>query len=321
MNGLPITNYQIRQASTWVKAFVTVTAAIFLFGNIITAIVKSPIEVDPQSYTIRDGFPVFTSQEAYIALLKSYPYDIGTGLRFHTMRNGESFWNIAKRYNISLDTLIAANPFLKTLIGQEGLTIVIPKDNGTLVAVDDAGDVSRMANLLGVNEAFGDYRHSIFELISLDDIRFAFFRNARPVIVSRWLQRLYNVRRFFQKPVRGHLTSLYGNRFDPLFRVIAFHNGVDIQARMGTPIYPAAEGIVQEAKWHDGYGLTITVQHRDGYISMYGHCSSIRVKRGEWVTKKTIIGAVGSTGRSTGPHLHFSMSRHGKTINPLLFIW
>ncbi|HDP81109.1 MAG TPA: M23 family metallopeptidase, partial [Spirochaetes bacterium] len=65
----------------------------------------------------------------------------------------------------------------------------------------------------------------------------------------------------------------------------------------------------------------VVVQHAEGYISMYGHCSSIKVKKGDWVDSDSVIALVGSTGRSTGPHLHFMLLRHGSVINPLLFIW
>jgi murein DD-endopeptidase MepM/ murein hydrolase activator NlpD len=322
MNGLPITNYQIRQIKIFLRALVIVAIVIILFGNIITALLKNRIEVNPESYIMRDGFPLFTSERDYIKLLRSYPYDIGTEIKFHKMKRGESYWDVSKLYNISIDTIIASNPFLKTLLAKEGIEIVIPSDEGVLVAIDDSGDVPRMAALLGEKEPITrDYKHFIFDILSLDDIRFIFFKDAKPIIVSSWLQQLYNICRFFQPPIKGRYTSLYGNRYDPLFKQLSFHNGVDIVSRMGTPIYPVTDGIVSSVGWLDGYGLAIIIQHANGYISMYGHCLSIRVKKGDLVNKKTVIGQVGSTGRSTGPHLHFSMRRHGRTINPLLFIW
>ncbi|MFW5770399.1 MAG: M23 family metallopeptidase, partial [Spirochaetota bacterium] len=66
---------------------------------------------------------------------------------------------------------------------------------------------------------------------------------------------------------------------------------------------------------------TIMIQHNDGYESLYGHCSKILVEKGDKVETSTIIGRIGSTGRSTGPHLHFTLYHHGKVINPLLFVW
>jgi murein DD-endopeptidase MepM/ murein hydrolase activator NlpD len=322
MNGFPITNYQINQVKRFLRAFVTITTVVILFGNIINALLKNRIKVDPASYILRDGFPLFTSERDYVELLRNYPYDIGIEIKFHKMKSGESYWDVSRKYQISIDTILASNPFLKTLLAIEGTEIVIPSEDGVLVAIDDADDVPRMTALLGKGKNLTtNYKHSLFEILSLDDIRFVFFKDAKPVIVSSWLQQLYNIRRFFQTPVRGRYTSLYGHRYDPMFKEVSFHNGVDIVAKMGTPIHPAADGIVRSVGWLDGYGLSITILHRNGYISMYGHCSSIKVKKGDRVNKKTVIGLLGSTGRSTGPHLHFSMRRHGKSLDPLLFIW
>jgi murein DD-endopeptidase MepM/ murein hydrolase activator NlpD len=168
----------------------------------------------------------------------------------------------------------------------------------------------------------GDYRQSVFRALSPDDVRLAFIPDTRPALVSEKLEALYAIRRIFQNPVRSGLySSLYGDRVDPMFEGMAFHNGIDIMSRMGTPIRPAREGMVSFTGWMDGYGQTVIVQHWDGYVTWYGHCSAIKVKRGDWVNKKDVIALVGSTGRSTGPHLHFMVMRHGRMIDPLLFVW
>ncbi|HEY1406901.1 MAG TPA: M23 family metallopeptidase, partial [Spirochaetota bacterium] len=100
-----------------------------------------------------------------------------------------------------------------------------------------------------------------------------------------------------------------------------FHAALDIRAPMGTPIRPIKEGMVIQTGWREGYGMCIEIIHPDGYLSLYGHCSKIFVEKGMIVSKDDIIGAIGSTGRSTGPHLHFEMKRHGENVNPLFFIW
>lgn len=322
INGMPFTKYHLQQTGTIIKALVIFLTAVFILGNIITDIMKDEITVPPGSYIIKEGFPVFSSRKDYLSLVKNYPYDMGTKIKIHTIRNGESFWDIARQYKISLDTIIAANPWIDTLFARAGHEIVIPSEDGTLLLIDGISDISAMSEIFNTKyEVKGDYRHSIFELLALDEVRFAFFKDAKPVIVNNWLHHLFHIRRIFQTPLKGTFTSLYGHRSDPIFGALTFHNGVDIQARSGTPIYPVANGMVISSKWHDGYGLTITVQHNDGYISMYGHCLSSNVTRGDLVTRDTIIASVGSTGRSTGPHLHFLMQRHGQNLNPLNFIW
>ncbi|MEA3485746.1 MAG: M23 family metallopeptidase [Candidatus Aerophobetes bacterium] len=118
-------------------------------------------------------------------------------------------------------------------------------------------------------------------------------------------------------PVQGWITSGYGWRRNPFTGKREFHKAIDISAPWGTPIRAAAKGKIVYAGWDDAYGLKIRISDGYGYYTVYGHLSHILVKRGAWVKKGQIIGRVGSTGRSTGPHLHFEVWRNGKSINPL----
>jgi murein DD-endopeptidase MepM/ murein hydrolase activator NlpD len=322
MNGFPITNYSIWQIKKYVKIFVIILAIVFLSGNILTAIFKSRITISPGSYINKSGFVIFTSQQEYIRLIKSYPYDFGTGIKIYKIREGESYWDIITRNNISLDTLIAANPFIDSLVAKEGTEIVLPAEDGTLLPLHNLIDVWRMSRIVSnCTSIDGDYVQSFFKLFSLDDIRFAFFKGASPEIVNNSLEKLYAIRKIFRSPLAGRFTSMYGERFDPRIDGMEFHNGIDICARMGESIFPSREGIVTFTGWWYDLGQRITIQHLDGYETTYGHCSAINIKAGDHVTKKDVIGRVGSTGRSTGPHLHFMIKRHGQLINPLIFIW
>lgn len=322
MDGWPITNYQIAQIKKSIKLILLIPALIIIAINIIAVIFVNRIKVNPESYIIKNGFIFFISSEDYLQLIKSYPYDFGTDLTIYKIKRGESYWDIAMRNHISIDTIIAANPFIDSLLAKEGIEIVIPHKDGVLMAFDNIFDIWRMSRILGYKDSVkGEYIPSIFRLFSLDDLRFAFFEGSKPEIVNNYLEGLYKIRKLFQTPIKGYYTSLYGNRVDPFLHGISFHRGVDIKARTGTPIYPVKEGIITSAGWHGGCGLAVIIQHIDGYISMYGHCSAINVKKGTWVEKEDILGFVGSTGRSTGSHLHFSIIRHGRVMNPLLFIW
>jgi len=118
-------------------------------------------------------------------------------------------------------------------------------------------------------------------------------------------------------PVQGWITSGYGWRRNPFTGKKEFHKAIDISTPWGTPVRAAAKGQVVYAGWDDGYGLKIRIRDGYGYYTVYGHLSHILVKRGAWVEKGQIIGRVGSTGRSTGPHLHFEVWRNGKAVNPL----
>ncbi len=118
-------------------------------------------------------------------------------------------------------------------------------------------------------------------------------------------------------PVQGWLTSGFGWRKDPFTGKRAFHYGIDISAPWGTSIRASAQGKVISAGCDDGYGLMIEIDDGYGYSTVYGHLSKILVKKGAWVNKGEIIGRLGSTGRSTGPHLHFEVHKNKKAINPL----
>jgi len=322
-NGFPLDNYQVRQLKKYATASLIIFLSVLLFGNIITAIVKKSISIDRKDYVIKEGFPLFTSQDAYIDFIRKYPYNPGTKLTIHRIRKHESYWDICLRHHISLDTLVAANPFLNELVSAAGTEIVIPSEDGVLMAFDDIFDVWRMSKRLGFTGVIqGDYRPGIFRIISTDDMRLVFYKKCTPVIVNSSLERLYRFRHIFQSPVNGYYTSLFGERVNPFFHgMMEFHNGIDIQSRIRTPIHAAREGMVTFTGWRNGYGNTIVIQHDDGYTTLYGHCSKIIVSKGDWVTKKDTIGLIGSTGRSTGPHLHFTIERHGNIINPILFIW
>lgn len=118
-------------------------------------------------------------------------------------------------------------------------------------------------------------------------------------------------------PVQGWISSGFGQRRNPFTKKREFHQAIDIVAPWGTEIRAAAQGKVTCAEWSGPYGLTIKVRDGYGYSTLYGHLSRILVEKGAWVRKGDVIGRLGSTGRSTGPHLHFEVWFEGKTINPL----
>ena len=320
--GCQITKYQVKKITYYLKAGMIAIIAIIISGNLITAFVKEKIRADKTSFIIKNGFPIFTSEKEYVNILRNYPYNPGVMFTIHEIKNGESFWDITRTYNISLDTIIAANPFIKTLVAEEGTEIIIPLEEGVLMPFSNIIDVWKMGKILKYSgKIYGEYLPTVFRLVSTDDIRFVFFKQAKPEILNDSIARLYNFRKIFQAPIEGFFSSLYGNRQDPFHSGMEFHDGIDIMAKFGAPIKPAREGMVLFTGWRDGLGKTVVIQHFDGYATVYGHCSAIKTERGEWVTKDDVIGTIGSTGRSTGPHLHFIIMRHGLIIDPIKLIW
>ena len=116
------------------------------------------------------------------------------------------------------------------------------------------------------------------------------------------------------------LSSSYGMRVHPITGKLARHNGVDIPAPYGTPIYATADGIVGRAQRLGGYGNYVEIEHGNAIETRYGHMSSFIVRPGQQVKKGDVIGYVGSTGRSTGNHLHYEVRIDGEPVNPMPFV-
>jgi len=120
---------------------------------------------------------------------------------------------------------------------------------------------------------------------------------------------------------KGWLSSHYGYRADPFSGKKTFHHGVDIAGKSGTGVLAAASGLVTVASKKNGYGFLIEIDHGDAYVSRYGHNKEMLVKVGDLVKQGDVIAKMGSTGRSTGPHVHFEVLRHGKKVNPRKYLY
>jgi murein DD-endopeptidase MepM/ murein hydrolase activator NlpD len=121
-------------------------------------------------------------------------------------------------------------------------------------------------------------------------------------------------------PVRGILTDGFGGRSDPFTGEPGTHNAIDISSAVGQPVRAPADGIVVKSEWANGYGNVIYISHGYGYSTRYGHLSSFAVRPGARVKRGDVIGYVGSTGRSTGPHLHYEVRLNNNPVNPLEYI-
>jgi murein DD-endopeptidase MepM/ murein hydrolase activator NlpD len=122
-------------------------------------------------------------------------------------------------------------------------------------------------------------------------------------------------------PVTGQVTSRFSRaRFHPVLQLFRAHRGVDLSAPMGARVVAPAAGTVRSVGWRLGYGLTVELQHSGGVITRYAHLRSAFVRRGDQVALGTTIAAVGTSGLSTGPHLHFEVIVQGKAVDPIKFL-
>lgn len=126
--------------------------------------------------------------------------------------------------------------------------------------------------------------------------------------------------REFGWPLRGRLTSRFGMRWHPIHKRRIFHEGMDLRASYKFPVRASREGRVRLAGYNGGYGKAVILSHADGFQTLYGHLHSIGVRRGQRVEKGQFLGREGSTGGSTGHHLHFEILRYGRPVNPLKYL-
>jgi len=118
-------------------------------------------------------------------------------------------------------------------------------------------------------------------------------------------------------PAHGWLTGTFGTRSDPFTGESGYHQGLDISTEKGSPVFATADGVVEQAAYSGDYGNLIVLKHAFDLTTRYGHLSGFAVKPGQHVTRGTVIGYVGATGRATGSHLHYEILANGKLINPL----
>lgn len=123
------------------------------------------------------------------------------------------------------------------------------------------------------------------------------------------------------EPVQGLITSGFGERSDPFTDEPAVHTGIDIASQRDHPVVATADGVVVRAGWENGYGRCVEISHGMGIRTLYGHLDEIRVTEGERVVRGQVIGLLGSSGRSTGPHVHYEVRLDNRPVNPLQFIF
>lgn len=115
------------------------------------------------------------------------------------------------------------------------------------------------------------------------------------------------------------ISDYFGNRFHPVLKTHKMHTGLDYAANIGTPVYATGDGIVAETGWDAGYGNRILVEHGFGYSSVYAHLSKMTVRKGDKINRGKLVGLVGNTGISTGPHLHYEIRKENVPVNPMLY--
>jgi murein DD-endopeptidase MepM/ murein hydrolase activator NlpD len=233
----------------------------------------------------------------------------------YTVKSGDSVSSIASARSLSIDSIIALNGVTNVKRIQAGTTLRIPNMDGVPYTVRKGDSLGRIAASWGIPvTAILDANDLSSETITSGQSLFLPGARMRGEELKKALGEL------FIYPIRGRLTSRYGWRNDPFTGARRFHAAIDLAANTGTPVKTAMDGRVSAVGVNAVYGKYVIVAHDGGYQTMYAHLNAIRTSKGTRVNQGERIGDVGTTGYSTGPHLHFAVYRNGRALDPLQFL-
>ena len=238
----------------------------------------------------------------------------------YRVKAGDMIGFIADAFDVTQDTIISVNNIRQSRLIQPGQYLKIPSMPGIIYTVKKNGETpATIAEKYKVNAE----KCANANYVSLDTELKAGTSLFIPDAELDWATRQEINGDLFKKPLhtRYWLSSSYGWRDSPFNAgKRTFHGGIDMASSSGTPIYAALDGTVTAVGYNATYGNYVIITHHSGYKTLYGHMKSTACRKGNFVYTNTVIGYVGSTGMSTGPHLHFTVYKNGKTINPLVVL-
>ena len=234
--------------------------------------------------------------------------------RTYEVKSGDTISGITRKAGLTnLSTIIAVNDIDNVRALYAGQKIRIPSIDGLVYPVKSGN------TLAGISVK---YNIPLEDLLDVNDLSSQTLKIGQQLFIpgakmdsSKLHEALGDM---FKKPIFGsyRISSPFGWRPDPFTGVRTFHTGIDMACPAGTPIHASMGGKVLTAGWSNVFGNYVIINHENGYQTLYGHMSKIIAKKGQRINQGTLIGLVGSTGYSTGPHLHFTVYRHGRLIDP-----
>lgn len=246
---------------------------------------------------------------------------IPASFREHQLQPGESLSEIAERYGVSLTALVGANPDISSLDRlPTGVELLIPPEEGLLVTLGQIDDLPQLLATYGVSPLEVARANDIRSLLELQPGMLLFLPGVEPAAALERLARVREEELRYVWPLHGRITSYFGRR-NLGMGTSSFHRGIDVAAPTGTRVSAARSGTVVFSGWStSGYGYLIRIRHSGGDETWYGHFSTLLVSEGDYVSQGDAIGLVGSTGISTGPHLHFELHESGTAVDPIGYL-
>lgn len=251
------------------------------------------------------------------------PVSAGTaappGFRWYTLQPGETLSTVAERHGVGITALVGANPDISSLDRLPvGFELLLPPAAGLVVTLADGQSILELVEEYDADPAAVAQANGLRSPFDVTPGMLVFLPGVQPTDALARLQKVREEENRYIWPLHGRLTSYFGPR-NLGMGTSSFHRGIDIAAPWGTGVGAARSGTVTFAGWSSqGYGNLVRIRHADGSETWYGHFSSIAVSVGQYVRQGGIIGRVGSTGISTGPHLHFELHERSRPIDPLI---
>lgn len=243
--------------------------------------------------------------------------------KLYTVQNKDNFWQIAKENNLDIDTILGCNPHFNTIYALLNQQVIIPDKKGVIHYMrrgENLRSISKLYNIPILKiKKYNKIQWWKLKRIKEGDI--IFIPDIKPKVMTEKMAEFFFKRKIFLSPLSGKYRSRFGWRIHPIYRVRKFHKGLDLRARIGTPVRAVADGVVIFSGWMTGYGKIVRIKHADGYMTGYGHLSRYYVRPGKKVTAGQIIGKSGNSGDSTGPHLDFTIFKNNRPVNPTLYLW
>ena len=233
----------------------------------------------------------------------------------YTVQPGDTISSVCQKFGLkNISTLIAVNNISNVRSLRSGQKLTVPSLDGLNYCVASGDTIEGLS---------AKYKVSVEDLLDVNDLSSSVLQKGQKLFIpgakmdSDSLLRAMGEIFVYPISAKWRLTSRFGNRPDPFTGIRQNHTGIDMACPTGTPIKAAKSGKVSFTGYSNVYGKYVIVTHADGYQTLYGHMSRITTKKGDSVNQGTQLGLVGSTGYSTGPHLHLSVYKNGKLIDPL----
>jgi murein DD-endopeptidase MepM/ murein hydrolase activator NlpD len=299
-------------------SFLTALAALFV---VTTVVIATPggnkAEVSAVTVENNDGKGGFESPNAPVVIGDDNPSSMA--YKVYRVKKGDMIGPLAESFGVTQDTLLSVNHITNSRALQINQYLKIPLIPGIIHTARNSGETPEtiaekydvdLAKIIDVNGLEAGVSLKAGATIFVPDAKLdAATLQAINGDIFHWpLQR------------RTRISSWYSWRRSPFTGSRQFHNGIDLPAPSGTPIYPGAQGTVIDVGYNNVYGNYVIVAHHSGYSTLYGHMSAVLVSKGNFVSTGTRLGLVGNTGQSTGPHVHFTVYKNGRAVNPVYLL-